>query len=198
MGDQLHPIVEESPLARRAFAGIEGWPIVWLVARLWLGFGWLQAGWGKVTGEGWLDGGAALRGFASGAVERSQGEHPAVAYDWYVVVLEFIRDSAHPWLAPIVAVGQVVIGIALILGAFVGIAALLGLVLNFSFVLAGSAGVNPVFMIVGLFLLLAWRNAGYLGLDRWLLPAVGTPWVRPPDDPPAPTPTLRDREKVSV
>ena len=25
-------------------------------------------------------------------------------------------------------------------------------------------------------LLLAWRSAGYVGLDRWLLPLLGTPW----------------------
>jgi hypothetical protein len=26
------------------------------------------------------------------------------------------------------------------------------------------------------FLILAWRNAGYYGLDRFVLPAIGTPW----------------------
>jgi thiosulfate dehydrogenase [quinone] large subunit len=25
-------------------------------------------------------------------------------------------------------------------------------------------------------LILAWRNAGWIGLDRWVLPALGTPW----------------------
>jgi thiosulfate dehydrogenase [quinone] large subunit len=25
-------------------------------------------------------------------------------------------------------------------------------------------------------LILAWRNAGYYGVDRYLLPALGTPW----------------------
>jgi thiosulfate dehydrogenase [quinone] large subunit len=27
-------------------------------------------------------------------------------------------------------------------------------------------------------LVLAWRNAGYYGLDRYVLPALGTPWHR--------------------
>jgi hypothetical protein len=34
----------------------------------------------------------------------------------------------------------------------------------------GSAGVNPAYAIVAVFLILAWRNAGYLGLDRFALP----------------------------
>jgi thiosulfate dehydrogenase [quinone] large subunit len=25
-------------------------------------------------------------------------------------------------------------------------------------------------------LILAWRNARWIGLDRWVLPALGTPW----------------------
>ena len=48
--------------------------------------------------------------------------------------------------------------------------------LNISFGLAGIAGVNLVFLVVEVFLILAWRNAGYYGLDRFVLPAIGTPW----------------------
>jgi thiosulfate dehydrogenase (quinone) large subunit len=81
-------------------------------------------------------------------------------------------------LGPIVAIGEVVIGVALILGLLTGIAALLGEVLNFSFVFAGSAGVNPAMLLVSGLLVLGWRNAGWYGLDRWVLPALGTPWHR--------------------
>ena len=28
-------------------------------------------------------------------------------------------------------------------------------------------------------LILAWKNAGYLGIDRFLLPMFGTPWLQP-------------------
>ena len=48
--------------------------------------------------------------------------------------------------------------------------------LSTSFGLAGVAGVNPVFFVIEVFLVLAWRNAGYYGVDRYLLPALGTPW----------------------
>jgi thiosulfate dehydrogenase [quinone] large subunit len=76
----------------------------------------------------------------------------------------------------VVAIGELLIGIALILGLFVGIAAFLGAILNFTFVFAGSAGVNPAMILVSLLLVLAWRNAGWIGLDRYLLPKVGAPW----------------------
>jgi len=48
--------------------------------------------------------------------------------------------------------------------------------LTMSFGLAGVAGVNPLFFLVEVLLILAWRNAGYYGLDRYVLPALGTPW----------------------
>ena len=56
--------------------------------------------------------------------------------------------------------------------------AFLGAILNFSFVFAGSAGVNPAMILVSGMLILAWRNAGWYGLDRFVLPKLGTPWHR--------------------
>jgi thiosulfate dehydrogenase (quinone) large subunit len=88
-----------------------------------------------------------------------------------------VSDNAS-WMAKLVAVGETAIGICLILGLFTGVMAFLGVVLNLSFMFSGSAGVNPAFAIVGLLLVLAWRNAGWYGLDRWVLPRIGTPWHR--------------------
>jgi thiosulfate dehydrogenase (quinone) large subunit len=197
--------IEEPAVARWLFSSsYAAW--IWLIARLWLGWEWFQAGWGKVfggnitirfwewgdpeyslTGDeniGWIRGsgdvgvGDAVAGFANRAIESAEGPHPDVAYDWYVTFLEWVRDTAHPWMGPMVAIGEVVLGVLLILGLFTGIAAALGAVLNFSFVFAGSAGVNPAMILVSFLLILAWRNAGWIGLDRWVLPALGTPWQR--------------------
>ena len=44
--------------------------------------------------------------------------------------------------------------------------------------LAGSASSNPLLFVAALFLLLAWKTAGYYGLDRFLLPKLGTPWTK--------------------
>jgi thiosulfate dehydrogenase [quinone] large subunit len=32
--------------------------------------------------------------------------------------------------------------------------------------------------ILGVLLILAWKNAGYIGLDYFLLPLLGTPWTQ--------------------
>ncbi|MDP9208056.1 MAG: DoxX family protein [Actinomycetota bacterium] len=183
------------------------------MARLWLGWEWLQAGWSKVfggnitwrfwnwgdsayslTGDGnigWVRSGTvpteeggqrtlqvgdAVAGFARGALERgTAGEHPDIAYSWYVAWLERLRDTGHSFFGPLVAVGEVVIGICLILGLVVGVMAFLGAILNFSFLFAGSAGVNPAMILVSGLLVQAWRNAGWYGLDRFVLPKLGTP-----------------------
>jgi thiosulfate dehydrogenase (quinone) large subunit len=117
-------------------------------------------------------------GLCSRAIEASkEPDHPQVAYGWWVSFLGWVSDNA-VWMGKLVAVGEVVIGICLLLGLFTGVFAFLGVVLNFSFVFSGSAGVNPAFIIVGLLLVLAWRNAGWIGLDRFLLPRLGTPWQR--------------------
>jgi thiosulfate dehydrogenase (quinone) large subunit len=64
----------------------------------------------------------------------------------------------------------------LILGAFVGVAAFFGGFMNWSFIMAGSASTNGMLFAIATWLVRAWRNAGWIGLDRWLLPMAGTPW----------------------
>lgn len=225
--------IEEPQFSRWLFGSSQAaW--IWLVARLWLGWEWFQAGWGKVfggnitwkfwdwgdsqyslTGDaniGWIrssgdtEVGDAVAGFAQGAIQNAEGPHPDVAYGWYVDFLEWIRDTAHPVFGPMVAFGELIIGTLLILGLFTGIAAFLGATLNFSFVFAGSAGVNPAMILVSGLLILAWRNAGWYGIDRWVLPALGTPWRRGSlfrssddgTDAPAPGVAVDDREAPVV
>jgi uncharacterized membrane protein YphA (DoxX/SURF4 family) len=48
--------------------------------------------------------------------------------------------------------------------------------MKMSYLLAGTVSVNPVLLMGAVLLVLAWRNAGWYGLDRWVLPALGTPW----------------------
>lgn len=105
------------------------------------------------------------------------GGHPAIAFDWYRNFIQGLVDSgAYVWFAKLVAVSETLIGIALILGLFVGIAAFAGAFMNWSFVMAGTASTNGLLFAVAILLILAWKTAGYYGLDRFLLPQLGTPW----------------------
>jgi thiosulfate dehydrogenase (quinone) large subunit len=80
------------------------------------------------------------------------------------------------WFAWLIILGEIAVGLGLILGALTGIAAFFGALMNVSFLLAGSASTNPVLFTMAIGLMLAWKVAGYYGVDRWLLPMLGTPW----------------------
>ena len=80
------------------------------------------------------------------------------------------------WFAWVITFGEIAIGLGLLFGALTGIAAFFGALMNMSFLLAGSASTNPVLFTMAVGLMLAWRVAGYYGLDRYLLPALGAPW----------------------
>ena len=180
--------IEEPKFARFLFASPSAAPI-WLAVRLYIGYLWLHAGWEKVTGttggtwtwhwaytsESWIRSSKGLKGFAGFALQGAGGEHAAVNYGWYAAFLRWIERSGG-WLAPIISIGEVVIGAALIVGLFTGVAAFFGGLLTLSFGLAGVAGVNPVFLVAEMLIVLAWRNAGWIGLDRYVLPLIGTPW----------------------
>jgi thiosulfate dehydrogenase [quinone] large subunit len=68
------------------------------------------------------------------------------------------------------------VGLGLIVGCLTGVAAFFGATMNMSFLLAGSASTNPIMFAMAIGLILAWKVAGYVGVDRWLLPRLGTPW----------------------
>jgi thiosulfate dehydrogenase (quinone) large subunit len=91
--------------------------------------------------------------------------------------MQFLIDTnSAGWFSYVIVFGELAVGIGLILGAFVGLAAAGGLPMNMAFMLAGTTSTNPVLAILGVFLILVWKNAGYIGLDRYLLPILGTPW----------------------
>jgi thiosulfate dehydrogenase [quinone] large subunit len=48
--------------------------------------------------------------------------------------------------------------------------------MNWNFVMAGSASANGLYLVAAILLVLAWKVAGYYGLDYFLLRRLGTPW----------------------
>jgi thiosulfate dehydrogenase (quinone) large subunit len=151
--------------------------VLWLVARLWLGYGWLNAGyqklWGSEKAAFWNGGGAGVKGFATAGVAGSKAGTGGASYGWFAAFLHgFVIPNAS-WIAKLVTLSELAIGALLILGLFTGVAAFAGLSLNLIYMFSGSSGVNPAYAVVAVFLILAWRNAGYLGLDRFALPRLG-------------------------
>ncbi len=169
--------IPEPPLARFLFADTRmAW--FWLVVRLYVGYEWLTAGLQKLQSPAWSGPGAggAIRGFVNGALTKSSGDHPDVT-GWYAWFLQnVVLPNATLW-ANLVTWGEVLVGIGLILGALTGIAAFFGSLMNVNYLLAGTISTNPILFVLATWLVLAWRVAGWWGLDRWLLPALGTPWA---------------------
>ena len=71
-----------------------------------------------------------------------------------------------------VAWGEVLVGIALILGIFTNFAALMGITMNFAFLFSGTVSTNAQMVLLTAFLLVAGYNAGRFGLDRWVIPFI--------------------------
>jgi thiosulfate dehydrogenase (quinone) large subunit len=147
--------------------------LIWLVVRLWLGYQWANAGYQKIWGSErsvfWFGGGAGVKGFATSGITGSATGKGGASYGWWAGFLHnFVLPNAS-WIAKVIAISEVAIGIALILGLLTGLAAIGALLLNLIYMFTGSAGVNPAYAVLAVFLILAWRNAGSLGLDRFAL-----------------------------
>jgi thiosulfate dehydrogenase [quinone] large subunit len=170
-------VVQDPPFVTKFLSDPRaGW--VFLLLRVWLGYQWLTAGLHKVEDAGWMQTGASLKGFWTGAVAISAttGKGP-ITFDWYRGFLQYLLDiQAYTWFAKLVAVGEFAVGIALIIGAFTGFAALFGGLMNWNYMMAGTASTNPLLFVCAVAIILGWKVAGYIGADYFLLRWVGTPW----------------------
>ncbi len=189
MVQHRHVEIDDPPIERLIFNDTR-FSIVWLIVRLYLAYSWLDAGWEKLGNPAWTQTGAALKGFWQSAVSTGAGTtHPAIAFGWYRDFIQYlINAQAWTWFAKLIVAGELLTGLFLLLGAFTGIAAFVGGFLNWNFMMAGSASINPLLFTLSILVMIAWKNAGWLGLDRWLLPLFGTPWrpaivLAPPEVP---------------
>lgn len=188
-------VIQDPPIARFLFNDTRAaW--IWLLLRAWLGYQWIDAALHKVNNPAWVVTGDALKGFWLNAVKIPEAPaRPAIAFDWYRTFIQGLLDAqAYTWFAKLVAYGEILVGIALILGAFTGIAAFFSGVMNWNFMMAGSASTNPLLFAVAVGLVLAWKIAGYIGADFFLLRWLGTPWGREPGSLDVETQPVRQRQ----
>jgi thiosulfate dehydrogenase [quinone] large subunit len=168
--------IEDPPLARLLFSNTRfAW--IWAIIRVLIGLSWLEAASHKLSSPAWMETGEALKGFWMGALAIPDGGKSKIAFDWYRQFLQGMVDNgSYVWFAKLIAVGELLIGVGLIVGAFVGIAAFFGALMNWNFIMAGSASTNGLLLVGAIVLILAWKVAGYYGADYFLLRYLGTPW----------------------
>lgn len=175
--DQHTVIVPENPVSRFLFASTRAaW--IWLIVRLYVGYSWITAGWKKVNSDAWTgdNAGTAISGFVKGALGKAEAGTDVTG--WYASFLENTVLPNAKVFSYMVAWGELLVGLGLILGLLTGIAAFFGGFMNVIFLFAGTLSSNPILFILATWLVLAWKNAGWYGLDRWALPKLGTPWGR--------------------
>ncbi|WP_096272969.1 DoxX family protein [Paucisalibacillus globulus] len=132
--------------------------------RIYIGYAWITAGIGKLTG-----GGFDASGFIQGAIANAGGEHPAVQ-GWWATFLEAVALPNAELFSFMVMWGEILVGAALILGIFTNFAALMGMTMNFAFLFSGTVSTNAQMVLLTVFLVVAGFNAGRYGLDRWVIP----------------------------
>jgi thiosulfate dehydrogenase [quinone] large subunit len=168
----------------------------WLAARVWVGFKFLESGWDKVHSSAWVgdNAGAAVTGFLNGVLEKAPGgaaagDHPEVTA-WFATLTREIFLPNAALFGYLVAFGEVLVGIALILGIFTKFSAIMGLTMNFAFLFAGTSSDNVMMVLLMLPMVLVGGSAAtYYGVDRFLMPVLKR-WterrMRPPAQPSIP------------
>ncbi|MBS4190835.1 DoxX family protein [Bacillus sp. FJAT-49705] len=135
------------------------------IIRLYLGYSWITAGYHKVVD------GFDASGFLQGALAKATGDHPAVQ-GWWASFLEGIAIPNAGLFSFLVAWGELLVGIGLILGCLTTAAAFFGIVMNFAFLFSGTVSTNPQLVLLTIFILVAGYNAGKFGLDRFVIPFI--------------------------
>jgi thiosulfate dehydrogenase [quinone] large subunit len=169
-GEAIHTPSFITKLFNHPLAGL-----IWLPIRVWIGWQWVMAGIHKFESPAWMQTGTALQSsWVKDVAVPASGTAP-IHYVWYRTFLQFLLNAqAYTWFAKLVTVGELLVGIAMILGIFTGFAAFMGGFMNWNYMMAGSASVNPMFFALSVLLVLAWKVAGYFGADYFLVPWLGS------------------------
>jgi thiosulfate dehydrogenase (quinone) large subunit len=171
---------DDPPVAKFLWGDVRlSW--LWLILRLYVGWAWFEAGIQKIQSPVWFgsQAGVALTGFIKGALAKANVQPPAHpdVQNWYAGFLNnMVLPNAALW-SRFVTIGEILVGIGLILGIFTGIAAFFGSFMNVNYLFAGTVSTNPLLFVFATWLVLAWKTAGWIGLDHWILPLLGTPWA---------------------
>jgi len=153
---------------------------VWAAAaftllRIYLGWQWLEAGWHKLTGEGFDASGFLKKAIDSPVMDKATNE---AIYPTYTGFLEHFALPSVKLINFLIPVGEFLVGLGLIVGGLTAAAAFFGLMMNFLFLFAGTVSTNPWLTLLGILVLIGGANAGKFGLDYFLLPWIRIGWKK--------------------
>jgi len=129
--------------------------------RLFIGIGWIRAGLEKFMDPGWPRGTTLVEFFNQ---HLSSG---SVVFPFYRQLVHSIFTPNAAGLSWLIMLGQILVGIAILTGAFTNFALLCGMVMNLNFILIGEVTPSAFYMVIQILLLVT--NVGYpLGVDALL------------------------------
>lgn len=139
-----------------------------LPLRLFIGLGWLRASAEKIVDPDWY-GGTVLTAFLQ---EKLAGGH--VVFPFYRILISevFLPNAAA--LSWIILIGQLLAGMAILLGLFTNAALLGGLFMNLNFILAGAPDPSAFYFVIQVALFIGGTGA-IIGLDTLLGRRIRTP-----------------------
>lgn len=149
------------------------------ILRIYLGWGFLTAGWEKITGATPF----SAAGFLQGAVSKPVLVAHTTSTLEYPNYVAFLQNFAIPNVGVfnfLVPWGELLVGIGLITGTLTTAAVFFGMVMNFAYLMAGTVSSNPWDLLIGIFIVVAGYNAGKFGGDYWVIPWIQkyvTPWL---------------------
>jgi uncharacterized membrane protein YphA (DoxX/SURF4 family) len=129
-----------------------------LPLRLFIAVGWLRALSEKLLNPAWFDG-VALSSFLTAQLQADQVAFPA--YAW---LISHVFLPGAPVLAWIILIGQLLVGLGLVFGAFSRAALIGALFMNLNFIAAGVPSPSVFYVVIQIMLLIS--SAGRVfGLD---------------------------------
>lgn len=153
---------------------------LWVLIRVYVGYQFLNAGWGKITGEkafdatGYLKGAAAKIVPAANLTPEQLAKFKPITATWWG---DFLNGFAIPNVELfnfMIPWGELLVGLALIVGFATIFSASMGALMNFAFLMSGSTSSNPYLFALQFILVAAGgAYAGYLGVDYFF-----RPWFR--------------------
>ncbi|MFP3124635.1 DoxX family protein [Ectobacillus funiculus] len=138
--------------------------ILLAVLRVYVGYTWLVAGWGKIAA-----GNFDASSFLQGAAAKATGEHPLVQ-GWWAVFLKNVAIPNVDVFNTLIPYGEFLVGIGLLIGCFTKTAVFFGMMMNFSYMFSGTTSTNPQLALLSVFILVSAMNAGRYGADGMIMP----------------------------
>ena len=143
---------------------------LYLGIRLFLAYEWWDGFSHKFADPKWISSSEGIRAYWERAVAVPATGSPPIAYPAYRSFIQFMLDNHWDgWFTYVIVFGEFAVAIGMLLGLLTGVAALGGMLMNFTFLFAGSTSSNPLLLIFEAMIIYGWLVAGWYGLDRWAL-----------------------------